>query len=69
MRPSRDEILTVDSVPSAPNGTATIYRVASDPHHNQIVLATIDEEGVIRALDGERGFFYSDTCEIVEVVQ
>lgn len=66
-RPGRDEVLTLDDVPEAPNGTATIYRVATDPQHTASTVATVGKNGVLRSLDGDRAAFDAERCEILGV--
>lgn len=75
-RPDRDEVLTLDDVlvgldgdeeDRLPSGTATVYRVATDAQYTASTLATVDENGVLRTLDGRRSVFDSERCEVLGV--
>lgn len=56
-RPDRTEILTIEDVQEAPNGTATVYQVEHVNEPGRSHLATLDDHGGLRALDTDRSIF------------
>ncbi len=66
-KPNRDQVLTIDDVPALPEGTATVYKVATTPQYTKTALATLNENGVLVSLDDQRCVFDSEPCEVLEV--
>lgn len=62
------EVLDLSDVSYLPSGTATVFKVATNPQHTTVVRATVDSEGFLRSLDTDRNYFDREACEVVEVV-
>lgn len=67
--PNRGSVLTIGDVPALPNGMATVYLVATDPQYRSQTVATLDDDGVLRTLDGDHNVFGAHNCEVIEVYE